>query len=609
MSVEKRMIVAVIVSAVVIVVWNIVFVPPPVEKPVSEEQDQAGEAAAEPDGTYESEEAEGSEETPAGEEERRALLAGKPEELITAAERQTVSIESPLYRVELSNGSGGSALSWQMKGYKPSFGEGVLDLVAPERYRPSGLLPLATMVRTGEGKYAPLDGRPVLLVGGAESGGTINLDSGETVTVSFEYNVEEVGWIRKALTFHGDSYLVDVEFTSELKEGEAIIIWGPGLGELLKPDGAKLHKGMEGNGLLYRKAGGALQRLQAPVADQGEAGEPFIEQSVPEIVEWVGIENRYFMALADGDIDNLFKRVYRLTASRQIDDAEESPTFFYPYVGIRPEDASSNFRLYVGPKDLELLEDPRYGNLKDVVQFGWFSFVSRPALWLMKQISNYVGNNFGWAIIILTALINTLLLPLIIKQRKSMGEMQRLQPQIKQIQAKYKADKGDSAEARQRKKKELNEELMALYKVKGVNPMGGCLPLLLQIPILFALFDMFRVAIELRKAPFIFWITDLSAPDPTYITPILMGATMYFSQMLTPTSAETGGASMKMLPFIFVIFFLAAPSGLVIYWLTSSLYNMGVQAVMKQVSPPPQVEKKKAIPAKAGKKSKKSRRR
>lgn len=607
MSVEKRMIIAVIVSAVVIVVWNLVFVPPPVERPVGEEQEQAAGAAAEPDGTGEVAETESDETAPTGEADQRASLEGKPEQEISAAERQTVSIESPLYRIELSNNSGGSASSWQLKGFKPSFEEGVLDLVAPERYRPEGLLPLATMVRTGESKYAPLEGRPVLLVGGAEPGGTVNLDGEEKITVSFEYNVEDVGWIRKALTFHADSYLVDVEFTSELKEGEAVIIWGPGVGELLKPEGAKLRKGMEGNGLLYRKAGGALQRLQSPVADQGEAGEPFTEQSVPEIVEWVGIENRYFMALADGDIDNLFKRVYRLTASKQIDDAEESPTFFYPYVGIRPEDASSMFRLYVGPKDLELLENPRYGNLKDVVQFGWFSFVSRPALWLMKQISS-VTNNYGWAIIILTVLINTLLLPLIIKQRKSMGEMQRLQPQIKQIQAKYKVEKGDSVDTRNRKKKELNEELMALYKVEGVNPMGGCLPLLLQIPILFALFDMFRVAIELRKAPFIFWITDLSAPDPTYIAPIMMGAAMYFSQMLTPTSAEAGGASMKLLPFVFVIFFLAAPSGLVIYWLTSSLYNMGVQAVMKQVSPPPQADKKKAIPAKAGRKSKKSRR-
>jgi YidC/Oxa1 family membrane protein insertase len=602
MSVEKRMIVAVIISAVVIVVWNILFAPLPVEEtpaqPSQEESTTTGEKpAVEP----------GAAEAPTEEQEQQPAPTGMPEELITAGERQSVSIESPLFKVELSNDWGGSVSSWQLKDFRASFSDNTLDLVAPARYRPEGLLPLATMIRSGESKYAQIAARPVLRLEGGEQGGTIKVEGDAAVTVTFELNDESLGWLRKKLTFHADSYLVDVEFVSELKSGEAVLVWGPGVGELLKPDGAKLVKGMEGNGFLYRKVGGQVQRVQAPVSDKGEAGEPFKEQSVPEIVEWVGLENRYFMALADGDIDNLFKRVYLLTASKQLDDAEGSPTFYFPYVGIRPENNSASFRLFVGPKDLGVLEDPRYGNLKDVVQFGWFAFVSRPALWLMQQIEGVIGN-YGWAIIILTVLINTLLLPLIIKQRRSMGEMQRVQPQIKQIQAKYRVEKGDNIETRQRKKRELNEEMMALYKVEGINPMGGCLPLLLQIPILFALFDMFRVAIELRQAPFIFWITDLSGPDPTYITPILMGVAMYFSQMLTPTSAEAGGATMKLLPFIFVIFFAAAPSGLVIYWLTSSLYNMGVQAAMNRVSPPPAADKRKGVPAKAGRKSKKGRR-
>jgi YidC/Oxa1 family membrane protein insertase len=601
MSVEKRMIIAVIISAVVIVVWNILFMPPPQEKPAESAQEKPAAA-----GKGE-EPAEKPETAAAGQEETPAVLSGKPEEEITAAQRQAVTVESPLYRVELSNDWGGSASSWLLKGFRQSFGNDTLDLIAPQRYRPEGILPLATMIRTGESKYSRIDTRPVMRLDGGETGTAINLEGDKIATITFELNDETVGWVRKTLTFHADSYLVDVEFVSELKSGEAVIIWGPGVGELLKPDGAKVANGMEGESLLYRKVGGQVQRTQTPISQQGEVGEPFFERSIPEIVEWVGLENRYFMALADGDIDNLFRRIYLLTDSKQINDAEGSPTFFFPYIGIRPENNKAAFKLFVGPKDLGLLENPRYGDLKEVVQFGWFSFVSRPALWLMQQIEGVTGN-YGWAIIILTLLINTLLLPLIIKQRKSMGEMQRLQPQIKQIQAKYRVEKGDNIEARQRKKRELNEEMMALYKTEGVNPMAGCLPLLLQLPILFALFDMFRVAIELRHAPFIFWITDLAGPDPTMITPILMGAAMYFSQMLTPTTAEASTASMKLLPFVFVIFFIAAPSGLVLYWLTSSLYSMGVQAVMNQVSPSPTADKKKGMPAKVGGKSKKSRR-
>jgi len=403
MSVEKRMIVAVIISAVVIVVWNLVFVPPTVKKPPAEQPAAEGAAEAAPEGAAGSEAIE-TEKPGEDEGESTATELQRPAEDIVAAAAQSVVIKSPLYEVRLTNDSGGSVANWLLKKpdgkpYRLSFGDGDLDLVAPERYRPAGLQPLATMVRSAEGNYSPLEGRPAITA--SFPGGEANLSGEESATVTFEYNVAGVGWLRKTLTFHADSYLVDFDFSAEMEKGEPVIIWGPGLGELLKPAGAKVQAGMEGNGFVYRKPGAQVQRFPAHVTEKGEAGRPFKEDRIPEILQWAGVENRYFMALAFAESGRLFNWVYRLSASKTIEDAEGGPTFYYPFLGIKPEKRDS-FTLYVGPKDLELLEQPRYGRLKDVVQFGWFSFVSRPALWVMKQINN-VTQNYGWSIILLTS--------------------------------------------------------------------------------------------------------------------------------------------------------------------------------------------------------------
>lgn len=603
MSVEKRMIVAVIVSAVVIVVWNLVFMPPQPEPPAPDEE---GEAGVEEETGQEAE-------PPAEGEEAVTVLPERPEEPISATAVQTVVVESPLYRVTLTNESGGSATSWVLKNYEASFNNELLDLVAPAEYVPEfegkPLVPLATMLRR-DGKYEWLSAFPVMETGAVSDGKVVFDEDGEA-RVGFTFNDPALGLVEKKLTFHDDSYLVDVEFNARLERSadKPLVIWGPGLGELLKREGEKLVSGREANGYILRKAGAQVQRANAPVGETGEPGEPFAGAEIEEILRWVGVENAYFMALAAGDQENKFFPIYRLTASKQMEGAEGQPTFYYPYIGYSPRDGRGAFRLYVGPKDLKVLENTAAGEFADVVQFGWFSFVSRPALWLLQQI-NGVTSNFGLSIILLTILINLLLLPLILKQRSSMVAMQRLQPQLKQIQAKYKVEKGDSIQSRQEKKRKLNEEVMALYKAEGVNPMGGCLPLLIQLPILLALFDMFRVAIELRKAPFIFWLDNLAAPDPFFVTPILMGIVMFASQKITPSpAADSGGATMKLLPFIFVFFFAGAPSGLVLYWLTSSLFQFGTQLAMNAVNPPAAaVPAKGAAQARGRKRAKKSRR-
>ena len=189
-----------------------------------------------------------------------------------------------------------------------------------------------------------------------------------------------------------------------------------------------------------------------------------------------------------------------------------------------------------------------------------------PLLIVLKFIYNYVGN-YGIAIIILTILIKIIFWPLGNKSYKSMKEMQKLQPKMQELREKYKDDK-----------QKLSQETMALYKTHKVNPLGGCLPIVIQIPVFFGLYKVLLYAIELRHSPFFFWIQDLSAKDPYYITPIVMGATMFMQQKMTPTMGDPMQAKiMLFMPVVFTFLFLNFPSGLVIYWLFNNIISIGQQ--------------------------------
>lgn len=616
MSVEKRMIIAVVVSAVIIIVWNLWIMPP--TKPVPKDEATADEEDGEGETT------EGEAEDRETEEPEVITADLPPEELppenTFSKTPDTVYIDTDLYRVEVTTEAGGSATSWIIKNYEASFSDEELDLVTAAEYRTSyyeqTILPLATMLRSVEDKdacYRFLDKYPVIKADLA--GDEVIFDSEGRASVKFLYNMPETGWIVKELTFQEDSYVVDIALTYSLEkdQGQPVVVWGPGIGELLKATEEKTEPGNEGLGYIHRAVGKGIDRKVFQIGRETGAGYPFYENEVKDYALWLGVENAYFLALAFTDPGNEFSPVYRLITDHKVGGGEEGQSFYFPYVAIKPSNPSkvaggekTGFQMYVGPKELERLEAAAGGRLKEVVQFGWFGFISRPGLWLLNQVNSFVGN-YGWSIVLLTFLINTLLLPLMLKQRKSMMAMQRLQPQIKQIQAKYKADRGDSIEQRQARKKALNEELMALYKVEGVNPMGGCLPLLVQLPILIAFFDMLRVAIEIRKAPFIFWIDNLAAPD-IWIT-LLMGVVMYAGQAVTPVTTDAGGGAMKFLPLIFVFLFIStgAASGLVLYWMTSSLYSLGTQLIFNATNPPPSPAG--PSPAKKGQRSKKKSRR
>jgi protein translocase subunit yidC len=215
---------------------------------------------------------------------------------------------------------------------------------------------------------------------------------------------------------------------------------------------------------------------------------------------------------------------------------------------------------------------------KRVVRYGMFGFITEILFVSLRAIHKVVPN-WGFAIIVLTILIKILFFPLTYSSSKSMARMADLQPKIKALRAKYKKAKTDIEQRRQ-----MNEEMMKLYKEHGVNPAGGCLPMLIQLPIFWGFFRMLTVAIELRHSPWILWIKDLSVHDPTYVTPILMGVTQFISQKMTPTSADPAQARMMLImPVVMTLFFLNFQSGLVLYWLTSNVLQIGQQALMNRM--------------------------
>lgn len=227
---------------------------------------------------------------------------------------------------------------------------------------------------------------------------------------------------------------------------------------------------------------------------------------------------------------------------------------------------------YIGAKSHALLSkiDPR---LESVIEYGWFTFIAKPMFWFLNFIHNFVGN-WGWAIVVLTLIIRLILFPLTYKSMISMNKLKELTPRVKEIKERYK---GDS--------QKINLHTMELYKKHGANPLSGCLPILLQIPIFFAIYRVLLNAIELKGAPWILWIHDLSVQDPYYVLPILMGAAMFGQQLLTPMTIQdpTQQKIMRFLPLVFTLFFVNFPAGLTLYWCVNNICSLLQQAIINQL--------------------------
>jgi YidC/Oxa1 family membrane protein insertase len=294
-------------------------------------------------------------------------------------------------------------------------------------------------------------------------------------------------------------------------------------------------------------------------------------------IKWVAIETQYFLTSIVAEKPRSAQMRVELIQEKVVKNSymENNRNF------VLGDQSTYQYNIYLGPKSMKVLNEMN-NELDRTVDFGIFDFLAKPFLWCMNFIYDYIPN-YGVAIIILTIIIKILLWPLGNKSYKSMAEMKKLQPLVNDLREKYKDDK-----------KKLNQEMMALYKTYKVNPMGGCLPMILQIPVFIAFYRMLYEAIELRHAPFFGWINDLSAPDrlfrfdfaiplmqPPYGIPVLtliMGATMFVQQKMSPPPGDPSQAKIMMfMPLIFTVIFVNFSSGLVLYWLVNNILSIGQQ--------------------------------
>jgi len=284
-----------------------------------------------------------------------------------------------------------------------------------------------------------------------------------------------------------------------------------------------------------------------------------------------GVEDQYFAAVFLSAEQPLTVKVRKQDYAGK--DAKQVPTLFVA-VSL-PEEKP--VRVFIGPKQQQWLEkaDPQ---LSGLLNYGMFGFIAKPLVAALLWMNKYIGN-FGWSIIALTVVINLIIFPLRLKQQVSMLKMQKIQPQMRRLQDQYKKLKATDP-----RRAQVQSEMMGLYKEHGVNPMGGCLPLLLQMPLLFAFYSALAYSIELRRAPWIFWIKDLSQYDPYYVIPILMAVAMIAQQKLTPQpSTDPVQARMMMImPVMMTFLFLWYSSGLALYWLTGSVVGLVQQVFINK---------------------------
>ena len=289
------------------------------------------------------------------------------------------------------------------------------------------------------------------------------------------------------------------------------------------------------------------------------------DESLGPDVSWGGFENKYFMAVIIPQDPSLTSINMSKDSNNMVSVAIKGTKSIIP-----PNQSDSlNYALFIGPKDYSLLKKQGI-LLEEAIEFDSFipglKWLSIGLLIFIKFLYQYVGN-YGVAIIILTILIKLIFWPLGNISYKSMKEMQKLQPKLTELKEKYKNDQA-----------KIGQETMALYKAHKVNPLSGCLPMLIQIPVFIGLYNTLLYAIELRHSPFFWWIQDLSAKDPYYITPIIMGATQFIQQKMTPTTGDPNMAKMMLImPVVFTFIFLNFPSGLVIYWLLNNILSIGQQ--------------------------------
>jgi YidC/Oxa1 family membrane protein insertase len=482
-------------------------------------------------------------------------------------DERTIVVEDALYRVEFSN-RGAVVKSWQLKKYlDDSKPQRVLDVVHAEAAQQSGGWPFA-LVMDDEQLQA------------AANGGLYQVSS-PAATLHAPADAEfswSDGHLEVTKRFHFDhTYVVRVETTVKVNgaPARAGVGWLGGFGDLTVSNPAPIDTVS-----VFYTENGKLADIAAKKLDGPEKWPPGVWQGGKD---WDGIEDRYFAATflppngaAPGTLETRYWKVSR-TVQVEGKDTEEP----VPQVATAAAQPLA-LRVYVGPKDYDELKKMN-PPLHALVNFGWLEFIADPLFHGLKWLNKYVPN-WGWDIVVLTLVINILLFPLRISSYKSTLKMQRVAPEIKQIQDKYK-----KYSMRDPRKAEMNKEVMAVYSREGINPVGGCFQMFLQMPIWIGLNTTLRYAIEMRHARWFGWITDLSAKDPYYVLPIIMGLSMYLVSKMTPMTSTDPQQQMmmKIMPVTMAGIFMISPisSGLAVYILTSSLVGILQQWWLNRAHP------------------------
>jgi len=541
---ERRVLLAIFLSFLVLYVYqSLLPKPAPAPQPAAQQNRQV----------QPKQQVKESEEPPSG---PAPAPAEAPPAVVGETAERDVPLENDPVLAVFSN-RGGVLKSWKLKRFRDASGQ-YLDLV------PQGLpadLPRPFSLRVDDAALSRRLNSALFKVGAATGG-----------AIHFEYQDASGLMATKEFRIDPDSHVVSVAISviNGGREVNPAIVWGPALGPLSKAGEATNQYAQKSQGIVYLN--GEINRL--------DPGALASQSTYAGTIDFGGVDDQYFLAAfvrpGAARID------YRPVEVPVSGGTDQTPDVLVSYE-VQLDGPRWPQRVFIGPKDFDLLKavDPE---LVRAVNFGWFAWLVVPLLTSLKWLNGYIGN-YGWSIITLTILINAAMFPLRHKSVVSMRKLQEIQPEVKSIQDRYaKLKTTDPA------KQKMNSEVMNLYRERGVNPASGCIPMLLTMPVLFAFYSMLSVAVELRGAPFMGWITDLSARDPFYVTPVLMGITMFVQMQMTPSTVDPVQQKMMMImPVVFTFMFLPAPSGLVLYWLVSNLWAIGQQQITNQLIGPPVV--------------------
>ncbi|MBI5968086.1 MAG: membrane protein insertase YidC [Deltaproteobacteria bacterium] len=542
---EKRALLAVIISLIILVIWQEYFAPRPPE---------TGKEKTMP------------EKAPAKEELSKGTpLAEKKPETVpvtpTPAPREIkvqpgrdITVETPLYAAVFDT-RGARLKSWKVKKYLDKIGEGAKPMdLATEAL--SGGYPFGLEIAEANFPFSPDSLFQVnvhtLKLGSDKSKGDL----------LFTWNSPDGLRLTQQMIFYADSYRIDIHlqmanFSSRSLEGRPLLAWA---GKIFTTPGSGGMACFPGSG----SAGPSVPPFTALIKkdlQEIEINNLKPEKRFSKNVQWGGFQDIYFLAALIPKKSEGTELVLK-----KVSDTGGDLRMGGPKASLDPgTQFSQSYTMYLGPKDLDILK--AFGeDLDRALDFGWFDVVAKPMLYALKFFNHYTGN-YGLAIIILTVIIKILFWWPTHISYKSMKEMKKIQPEMTKLREKFKDDR-----------EKLNKEVMELYRRYKINPMSGCLPIAIQIPIFFALYKVLLYSIEIRHAPFYWWIQDLSAQDPYYISPILMGVSMFIQQWLTPTTGDPTQAKMMLImPVIFTFMFLTFPTGLVLYWLFNNLLSIGQQ--------------------------------